>query len=49
MGSYLGEVRVRRTTKGLRENKVEHNVGNGGYAFCLVDGGGAECRRICVG
>ena len=49
MGSYLGEVRVRRTTKRLRENKVEHNVGNGGYAFCLVDGGGAKCRGICGG
>ena len=49
MGSYLGEIRVGRTTKRLRENKVEHNVGNGGYAFCLVDGGGAQRCGICVG
>ena len=49
MSGYLGEVRVRRTSKGLRENEVEHNVRNGSYAFCLVDGGGAEGRGICVG
>ena len=35
MGSYLGEVRIRRTSKGLRENEVERNVGNGGYALKL--------------
>ena len=41
MCGNLREVRIRRATEGLGKNEVEHNVGDGGNAFCLVNGGRA--------
>ena len=48
MCGNLRKVRIRRATEGLRENEVEHHVGNGSNAFCLVHGGGGlEVRGWC--
>ena len=38
----LREIRIRRATEGLGEYEVEHHVGDGGNAFCLVHGGWAK-------
>ena len=41
MCGNLREVRIRRATEGLGKYEVEHHVGDGGDAFCLVNSGGA--------
>ena len=38
MCGNLREVRIRRATEGLGKYEVEHNVGDGCNAFCLVNG-----------
>ena len=49
MCSNLREVRIRQATEGLGEDEVEHNIRDGGNAFCLVDGGWAEGSGESVG
>ena len=41
MCGHLREARIRRATEGLGKYEVEHNVGDGGNAFGLVNGGRA--------